>query len=668
MRNEKSLISRHYEEVRETISRSLKDANISSAKDDDENRFFEEIKECLSEQDRDFKREIDGLEEISDWDNFCISFFGETNAGKSTIIETLRIIYDEESRREKIRKNNSGFRVFLRKSLLRIGFKTGTGFRLARFLSSSGNVVDGDIIGNGRSDFTKDVTGYNLSYNGKPFILYDVPGIEGDESKFEQVIQKAVDKAHLIFYVNGTSKKIEPGTAEKLKKYLKNYTDVYAILNIHFPPKANRDVEIDDPYSDELQREYSKMERTIKVQTDGVLQNVLAKNYKESIMLNGLSAFCAHAYDEASHLSTIIPDNPQADDKKMLNAKQEKFFIEYNDDVSRMKTDSRIREITDIIRKKAESFVPDIVESNKKKLLARLDDSSAKIKKLQEESAEASKKFIEQYEQMIHSTTEAMENFSYYIKNNYVVRVVDGAVNAEMEEFFDYIDLHDGKIKKDDYQRFFNSRREELEERIQAGLRDDMEKQVGQFSDAIKRAQERFEQNVESFFSFSDVEFPALQNVDFSAVSAQMKYNLKNFGADVLKVGSFALGGALAGSVIPGAGTVIGAVVGAAIGLVVGLIASAISFSQGRDKRIAKAKAKAREVFNDIKGSIIHELKNNAGFEAYVEEMGGVADSITASCEAQISQFKEMKVVLGDLVAILFEKQRKIKEMPYGEI
>lgn len=667
MRNEKSLISRHYEEVRETISRSLKEANISSAQDDDENRFFEEIKECLSEQDRTFKREIDELKKISVWDNFCISFFGETNAGKSTIIETLRIIYDEESRREKIRKNNSGFRVFLRKSLLKMGFKAGTESRLARFLGSSGNVVDGDIIGNGRSDFTKDVTGYNLHYNGKPFILYDVPGIEGDESKFEQVIQKAVDKAHLIFYVNGTSKKIEPGTAEKLKKYLKNYTDVYAILNIHFPPKANRDVEIDDPYSDELQREYSKMERTIKVQTDGVLQNVLAENYKESLMLNGLSAFCAYAYDEGRHLSTIIPDNPQADDKKMLNAKQEKFFIEYNNDISAMKTDSRIHEITDIIRKKAESFVPDIVESNKKKLLARLDDSAAKIKKLQEDSTAASKKFIEQYGQMIHSTKEAMENFSYYIKNNYVVRVVDGAVNAEMEEFFDYIDLHDGKIKKEDYQWFFNSRREELEAGIQAGLRDDMEKQVGQFSDAIKRAQERFEQNVESFFSFSEVEFPSLQDVDFSAVSAQMKYNLKNFGADALKVGSFAASGASVGFAVTGFNP-IGAAIGAAIGAVVGLIASVIGFFQGRDKRIAKAKAKAREVFNDIKSSIIHELKNNAGFETYVEEMGGVADSITASCEAQISQFKEMEVVLGDLVTILSEKQRKIKEMPYGEI
>lgn len=31
-----------------------------------------------------------------------MAFFGETNAGKSTIIEALRIVYDEESRRNTI--------------------------------------------------------------------------------------------------------------------------------------------------------------------------------------------------------------------------------------------------------------------------------------------------------------------------------------------------------------------------------------------------------------------------------------------------------------------------------------------------------------------------------------------------------------------------------------
>ena len=99
-----------------------------------------------------------------------------------------------------------------------------------------------------------------------------------------------------------------------------------------------------------------------------------------------------------------------------------------------------------------------------------------------------------------------------------------------------------------------------------------------------------------------------------------------------------------------------------------GLIASVISFFQGRDKRIAKAKEKASEVFNDIKSSIIHELKNNAVFEKYVEEMESVTENITEKCESQISQFEEMGVVLNNLVTILSEKQRKIKEMPYGKI
>lgn len=36
---------------------------------------------------------------------FTIAFFGETNAGKSTIIESLRIIFDEQKRRREIENN-----------------------------------------------------------------------------------------------------------------------------------------------------------------------------------------------------------------------------------------------------------------------------------------------------------------------------------------------------------------------------------------------------------------------------------------------------------------------------------------------------------------------------------------------------------------------------------
>jgi len=50
---------------------------------------------------------LEALEKNADWDTFTMAFYGETNAGKSTIIETLRIMFDEP---EKI-KTQEKFRV-----------------------------------------------------------------------------------------------------------------------------------------------------------------------------------------------------------------------------------------------------------------------------------------------------------------------------------------------------------------------------------------------------------------------------------------------------------------------------------------------------------------------------------------------------------------------------
>ena len=45
------------------------------------------------------------LEKDCEFEKFSIAFFGQTNAGKSTIIEALRILFDEESRQKKISAN-----------------------------------------------------------------------------------------------------------------------------------------------------------------------------------------------------------------------------------------------------------------------------------------------------------------------------------------------------------------------------------------------------------------------------------------------------------------------------------------------------------------------------------------------------------------------------------
>ena len=91
--------------------------------------------------------------------------------------------------------------------------------------------VDGVIIGTGRSDFTQDSTMYNLLIGEKKFAMIDIPGIEGDESAFEAVIKKSLEQAHVIFYVNGSGKKIEKESLEKIKRYMHDGTSVYAVFN-----------------------------------------------------------------------------------------------------------------------------------------------------------------------------------------------------------------------------------------------------------------------------------------------------------------------------------------------------------------------------------------------------------------------------------------------------
>jgi len=58
----------------------------------------EEIKESLDSIVCKLKININKLKDNSEWNRFIIAFYGETNAGKSTLIETLRILLNEKEK------------------------------------------------------------------------------------------------------------------------------------------------------------------------------------------------------------------------------------------------------------------------------------------------------------------------------------------------------------------------------------------------------------------------------------------------------------------------------------------------------------------------------------------------------------------------------------------
>ncbi|MFP6061744.1 GTPase [Helicobacter pylori] len=135
---------------------------------------------------RESLKELESLKNNEEWENFTIAFYGETGAGKSTLIECLRLFFKERSKRDQQER----FRQLYSEKNHR-----GSGHALLELEKFQ----DGAIIGDGRSDFTTETKSYTLKHNNKTFTLLDVPGIEGDEKKVIQQISNATQKAHAIF-------------------------------------------------------------------------------------------------------------------------------------------------------------------------------------------------------------------------------------------------------------------------------------------------------------------------------------------------------------------------------------------------------------------------------------------------------------------------------------
>ena len=520
--------------------------------------------------------------------------------------------------------------------------------------------VDGEIIGTGRSDYTQDVTGYTLYKDGKQFVLYDVPGIEGNESAYEDIIRKAVNKAHIVFYVNSDTKKVEPKTAEKIKKYLRNDTDVYSVINVHLPPKAQRVAEIDGTYQDEIAEAFKKDEQSIKPQTEETLKTVLGKNFRSGILINGLQAFSASAFDRGIKFSTIIQDT----EDKNLRSNQKKFFAEYSDDVDSMQKESNIDSITKIIDDHAGNFQEFIIESNKKKLIARLNDSYEKISNLKNDSIKFVGKFIDAYTEIKESVSKAESNFTSFMKRGYIENAVQNVINTELGKMYELIEAYEGKLSEGDYQHFFDSRKEEMENAIQNNLKEGYEEAVTDFKSSIEEAQNRFGTDIANLAKFASVHFPAIQNMDFKKISMEMKFSGKDFGGALLKVGGLAYSGFLVGSIFPGIGNVIGAV----IGTLTGLLFAVVDFLMGKARKIAKAKAQAKGIFDNIADNIIEELEKSFQFDKYIEDIKKVSSNIQNFCDTEIKKFEMLEKNLNKLVKYINTKKTNLMELKYGTL
>jgi len=95
-----------YDQTDASVEKLVEDLEASAVSEDaDVRQSVDRILGNMNEKKLEFKKRIAELEADSEFEKFTIAFFGQTNAGKSTIIEALRILFDEEGRRAKIKEN-----------------------------------------------------------------------------------------------------------------------------------------------------------------------------------------------------------------------------------------------------------------------------------------------------------------------------------------------------------------------------------------------------------------------------------------------------------------------------------------------------------------------------------------------------------------------------------
>ncbi len=199
-------------------------------KDEKLKRFNQEALEVFQKLERESLKELESLKKNEEWENFTIAFYGETGAGKSTLIECLRMFFKEQSKvvqQERFKRLYSNYQN---------NYQNDERKKQA-ILNELHSLQDGAIIGDGRSDFTTKTRSYTLKHNNKTFTLLDVPGIEGSEKKVIDQISNATQKAHAIFYVTKTptppqkGEEGKRGTIEKIQRQLGSQTEVWTIFN-----------------------------------------------------------------------------------------------------------------------------------------------------------------------------------------------------------------------------------------------------------------------------------------------------------------------------------------------------------------------------------------------------------------------------------------------------
>lgn len=510
--------------------------------------------------------------------------------------------------------------------------------------------VDGLIIGTGAADFTKGNTLYPLNCEGKRFQLIDVPGIEGDESKYANMVREAVAKAHLVFYVNGTNKKPEKATAHKIRTYLRLGTQVCPLINI----RGNADA-----YEFEEDRK-SLTDHGVSTialqQTEEVLRSVLSdKVLLPGHCVQGLLAFSALASESQTGLTTIHPSRSQD-----LVIQQRNYQKHFNSPKA-MYEFSQIKFVAKVLHNKLSTFREDMIESNKTKVYELLAANVETLKKLHATHEAFIGRTESEFEKCREAIKEAQKRFERLVvtgRKNHLDKLFNNLkadADKIVEEYFGEDKIISSKIDST-----FNVRQESYRNDLQKKY----EKHLADLQQDLRQAMQRLLEDV------ARVEFEQLLcdadtlDIKYKTPELGIGLELGDYGWMAFSIGSYAMAGFSIGTAFPGIGNLIGAITGALVGI---FMESIKYFFTSKGERIRKVQGQVQEKIDEAKDKASSALQEERK-TLFTPVRKQIDEVVLARVQQLEESLKRPLKIIEQQITLMDSTKKQLKSMPYGTI
>lgn len=599
-------------------------------------------REDINNLNNELKNKILDLRNIHEWSKYTISFFGETNAGKSTIIESLRILLKDKDktkeyeRFEKILADKKQIEDRIKEVELKIkSYKDKNKFlhfiplffinrkykslnnKISKVFKKLSEFKDGEIIGTGRQDFTKSSKAYNFFYKNRDFVLIDVPGIEGDEGKYKDMIINAVSPSHTVFYVV-FGKVPESGTIEKIKMYLKQQAEVYCIINkrgFKYSPEDINKTSDQLNYEPELARE-----------VDYKMTEVLGDFYKGSITIQALLAF----YGASKTIPYSLNEKHIKNRNKFLEVfKRQETLIEK----------SNISRISHLILSSLGDIDRKIYNINIDKIIACLDFFIGEIRKIRDEHY--SDNLIEQINQQVISTNRRISNIedlSNGLKHK-EAQIVREVFNDCKEEINRYID----KFKID---------RERIKSFCESTIKRRIKEIINLYEEEVRQQREYKKNNINKEIEFLSDRINDLQRSNTNG-SVNISYMPKIEIPEIEIKGKFVGIGMSVGAFFGPWGSAIGAAIGAVIEYLVNIFG-------GEESRKAKIKNNISVELDKIRGHILNEIGNSRG-EIIAQIKKDIIQPVIEENKQVVVRYRNLQNMFNENIKFLNDQKNNLE-------